>query len=113
MITGFETITYELTDTEKQMAVLIAAGLKIRTKDNPIKEPAIISAMTGKGYSMTGARLRKIINHLRTNAKLPIIATSKGYYVSYDKLEIAKQIKSLEQRANSILTSIKGLETFL
>jgi hypothetical protein len=44
---------------------------------------------------------------------LPLIATSQGYYVSYDKQEINAQIQSLVERANSILKSAEGLKKFI
>jgi hypothetical protein len=57
--------------------------------------------------------LRKLVNHIRVKGILPIIATSQGYYVSYDKQDILDQINSLTQRANSILNSANGLRNFL
>ena len=110
MITNFEEITYELTDLEKTLIPLLIAGFSNRTKDNPIKEPQIVSKM--KEYKLTSARLRKCINFIRANGLLPIIGTSKGYYVSYDSEEIKKQIASLNQRANSIIRCAQGLQKY-
>jgi hypothetical protein len=42
-----------------------------------------------------------------------LIATSQGYYVSYDAQEINAQIQSLVERANSILKSADGLKKFI
>jgi len=53
--------------------------------------------------------LRKLTHFLRCNSILPLIATSKGYYVSYDNAEIDKQIKSLQERAAAIIESANGL----
>jgi hypothetical protein len=44
---------------------------------------------------------------------LPIIGSSNGYYVSYDPDVIQEQIKSLKERANSILGCSNGLSKFL
>jgi hypothetical protein len=44
---------------------------------------------------------------------IPLIGTSRGYYISHDKEEIAKQITSLEERAAGILTGANGLKKFL
>jgi len=44
---------------------------------------------------------------------MPIIATSKGYYCSYNHLEIKAQIESLEERAQAIMASADGLRKFL
>jgi hypothetical protein len=43
---------------------------------------------------------------------LPLIATSDGYYVSYDKIEIEKQIQSLKERAESINRCANGMLVF-
>ncbi|MCP3682096.1 MAG: hypothetical protein GY861_05335, partial [bacterium] len=58
-------------------------------------------------------RLRKIVNYIRTNALLPLIATSNGYYVSEDTDEIKKQVESLEQRSRQIQRSADGLKKYL
>lgn len=113
MITNFEEITSELTARELELLPIIIQGLSTKTKSNPIKEPEIVSKMRNSGYKLSGERLRKIINHIRCHGLLPVIGTSKGYYVSYDKDEIFKQIKSLNQRANSIINSAKGLNKFI
>ena len=62
---------------------------------------------------ITEPRLRKLVNHIRVKGILPIIATSQGYYVSYDKQDILDQINSLTQRANSIINSANGLRNYL
>ena len=81
---------------------------------NPIKsgERRLLSDEDLKA-KMTGARLRKIVSHIRVSGKLPIIATSKGYYVSYDAEEIRNQVKSLEERAARILAAANGIRCFL
>ena len=53
------------------------------------------------------------MNHIRTNGLLPLMASSKGYYVSFDKKDIESQIKSLKQRANSINGCAEGLKKFI
>lgn len=58
---------------------------------------------------INGARLRKMINHMRCNSTLPIISTSKGYYVSYDIEEIGAMILSLTMRADAIEAAAEGL----
>lgn len=112
MITNFESITYELTEAEHKMLPMVISGFKNYTKDNPIKEPDIVSRWNERhpNAKLTGARLRKLVNYIRANGLLPLIATSKGYYVSYDKAEIEAQIKSLRQRAASIISCADGLE---
>lgn len=113
MITNFESITPELNEYELSLVGIIISGLKARTAENPIKSDNIVKSMSANGYKISGVRLRKIINFIRTNALLPIIGTSKGYYVSYEKIDIQNQIKSLNERANSIIDCANGLKEFL
>lgn len=118
MILNFEEITEELNPDEIALLEPLKKGLNTKTKDNPIKAPEIIKAMNtfakSKGLAtLSEPRLRKLINHIRVNGIMPVIATSKGYYVSYDKQEVLDQITSLTQRANSILDSANGLKKFL
>jgi hypothetical protein len=115
MIDNFEELTYELTDVEKKMLPLLISGFKNYTIENPIKEPDIVSRFNDRntGLKLSGVRLRKIVNYIRSNGLLPLIATSKGYYVSYDKSIISSQIKSLRQRSFSINNCASGLEKFI
>ena len=118
MITNFERITSELTQEEKTMIQGLMLGLGQRRKENPIKAPEIVSAMNLFAErhgckKITDVRLRKMINFIRSQGMQPIIATSEGYYVSYDEADISDQIKSLTERANSILDCVHGLKKFL
>lgn len=116
MITNFENETCPLSEDEKQFIPLIIQGLSTKSKENPIKSDVICERLNAKynyGCKMTGARLRKITNFIRSEGILPIIATSNGYYCSYDKREIEEQIKSLTERAEAILNSAEGLKKFL
>jgi hypothetical protein len=113
MIVNFESVTKCLSDDELQtIAVLIGIVEKHSTVD-PITGPELIKALEGYGHFLTGPRFRKLCNFIRSNSVLPLIATSKGYYVSYDPLEIANQIQSLEERAQVILAAASGLKKFL
>jgi len=119
MITNFENITEELTKKELEIIPILVSGFKRYTKENPIKSDVLVKNLNeyfeknNIKNKMTGARLRKCCNYIRTNALLPLIATSNGYYVSSDKEEIRKQIKSLIERANSIMNCAKGLNKFI
>lgn len=117
MITNFEHLTTELNDKELAIVPSIIKAFKNYTKENPIKAPEIVTrynANVKKGAVLLNQpRLRKICNHIRSYGLLPLIATSKGYYVSYDKEEIKLQITSLRERANSIENCAMGMEEFL
>lgn len=119
MIKNFESITEELTEKELSIIPFLVNGLITKTKSNPIKAPEIVEAMNVFLFNkkiditLTEPRLRKCVNYIRTNGILPLIATSKGYYVSRDKTEILSQIESLQQRANSMIKGANGLKKFL
>jgi hypothetical protein len=119
MITNFETHTEELNPEEIKLIPILVNGFKRHNKNNPIKAPEIIKAINekraqyGLKNKFSEPRLRKCSNYIRTNGILPLIATSQGYYVSFDKAEINSQIESLIERANSILQSAEGLKQFL
>ena len=61
----------------------------------------------------TELRLRKMVNYFRCSATLPVISTSRGYYVSYERDEIIDMIKSLRARADAIFAASDGLNYIL
>lgn len=114
MIEGFERETAPLTDDEMRLLPIIIAGLKTKVgKDMAIHGATICEKVSEKFGKLTEPRLRKIVNHIRTNGMLPVIATSKGYYISHDRDEINAQIQSLEQRRESINQAIQGLARWI
>jgi hypothetical protein len=119
MITNFEEFTTELSKEEMEILPLVINGFKNYNKENPIKADMIVFRMNNflsqNGYKMklTQPRLRKFVNYIRTNGVLPLIATSHGYYVSSCSKTILSQIKSLQERANSIERCAQGLKKFL
>ena len=117
-VTNFESITYELTEDELTHVNVLVLALKLRTKESAIKAPEIVKSMNifaerNNLCKMTDARLRKCVNYIRSNSILPVIATSCGYYCSYDEKELSDQIKSLTERANSIMDCVFGLNKIL
>jgi hypothetical protein len=119
MITNFEEYTQELSAEELDILPLVINGFRHYKKTNPIKAPLIVERMnqflTEKGYKirLTQPRLRKIVNYIRSNSLIPLIATSQGYFTTDCKQTILEQIKSLQERANSIERSAQGLKEFL
>lgn len=119
MVENFETITEELTEEEMKLLPFIIAGFERHAKGNPIKAPKIVESMNankeklGFKNKFTEARLRKFVNYIRTNALLPLMATSSGYYVTAEKEAILSQIRSLNDRAKGILNAAEGLRTFI
>jgi IS4 transposase len=119
MITNFEEITRELEPEEKRLILVLVNGFKTKSKENPMKAPVIIKTINSKKAELgikknfSEPRFRKLCNFIRSKGILPLIATSSGYYVSYDKNEIKKQIDSLNERAAAITNSANGLKKFL
>ena len=118
-ITNFEEFTHELTSEEMEILPIVVHGFRNYKKENPIKAQLIVDRMNeyllARGFKtrMSQPRLRKMVNYIRTNGLLPLIATSNGYFTTDCKLTIQEQIKSLQERANSIKRCAIGLEKFL
>lgn len=123
-IVTFEEHTEDLTDRELAYLPLVQEGIEKALKNalSPRKQHELIllinEFLTQKegifcDLTMNGPRLRKFVNHLRTNSILPIIATSQGYSLSERREAIELQIKSLQQRARQILRASEGLEKYL
>lgn len=85
MIKGFENQTAHLTREELKAVGNVVMLLKTRRGEkNAIKSGTIIKKISPYApVKMNGARLRKIINHIRTTGKVRrLIATSNGYYIA-------------------------------
>lgn len=127
MIKNFDHITDELSDVEKFWLGLLMESLKKFGINNPITSDVFckrfnlqIKIRVRDGLVkeemymlLTGVRFRKIVNYIRSKELLPVIATSKGYFVSYNKEVIKSQVESLEQRARSIQWSADGLKSWM
>jgi hypothetical protein len=98
---------------------IVIHGFRQYKKNNPIKSELIVTRMNqylqNNGYKikMTGVRLRKMVNYIRSNGLIPLIANSQGYFTTDCKLTIQQQIISLQERANSIERCAQGLKKFL
>jgi len=105
MIHGFSEYTHELTPYEKDtlLPVFIRGLEKKQGAAMAVTNKEMVAALKAKGYKVSDARVRKIINHIRTHSLIPgLVASSKGYYISSDPVEIMKYVDSLKQRANEI-----------
>ena len=122
MIHGFEDQTHELTDYErKELLPLFINGLgnKIGSK-KAITNKQMISALRQRRDSrdqpikITDSRVRKLINHIRTNGLIEgLIANSKGYYITNDPVELQKYLDSLQARANEIERVKESLKPYM
>ena len=104
MIENFEKETAPLTEDEMLIANRIACRIRLNVgEEKAVTSLSIIGAMKNQGYSLDGARLRKIINYIRRNRLVVnLVATSKGYYVENNPAKLETYINSLMQRANAI-----------
>lgn len=106
MINGFENITSELSEYEKEVLLpLFIKGLSKKVGiQNAVTNKHMVKALKEKGFNVSEARVRKIINYIRNqNLVAGLIANSNGYFISNDPVEIARYIDSLKQRANEII----------
>ena len=116
MINGFQTQTEPLTDYERDTLLpVICRGLVTKVGEKmAITNTAITKAMRGAGYQLTEARLRKIINHIRTKGMVKwLIATSKGYYIATSVDEMRQYIESLRGREDAIRAVRESMEKHL
>ncbi len=107
MINEFENITYELTDSEWEIVPTIIKGLKVRVG----KDMAVSGTLICEKMNIKGARLRKIINHIRVdNLLYGLCSCGKGYYIAKDLGELEGCIISLRQRVASQVKVLNALE---
>jgi len=105
MINGFEEQTHDLTEDEMKVIPILVKGFKTLVG----KEKAMTAGQIGDqikeyhGTTVSGPRLRKMVNYIRINHMVPLlVASSKGYYVSDDQQEMLDYIQSLKDRAGAI-----------
>lgn len=81
MIKGFSEETQPLTEYERKVILpIILEGLKTKIgKANAVTNKYIISRLRDS-YKIDAARLRKIINHIRTNDLLPFPSSSVSFF---------------------------------
>lgn len=105
MIKGFSNETSPLNDYELRILLpVILAGLKDKQgKRNAVTNNYIIGRLKEQGYRIDAPRLRKVINHIRTNDLIPgLIATSEGYYLATSEKELMDYEDSLRGREEAI-----------
>lgn len=116
MINGFTQQTEPLNEYERDTLLpIICRGLANKVGEaRAITNAAITRAMKGAGYQLNEARVRKIINHIRTNGLVKwLIATSKGYYIATSRQEMEDYIGSLRGRELAIRAVRESMEAQL
>jgi hypothetical protein len=104
MIKNFENETQPLSEYEKNVLLpLLIRGLETKKGNkNAVTNKYIVSALKPT-YNMNEARVRKIINHIRTNDLIPgLIATSEGYFIAETEAELLEYEESLKGREDAI-----------
>ena len=80
-------------------------------KHKAVKNWWICKCLKYKGYKITEARARKLINHIRINGMvIGLIATSDGYYIADSIDELNSYISSLQGREDAIKAVRVSLE---
>lgn len=106
MIQGFQEQTEPLTEYEEQTLLpQLVRGLQTKVgKAMSVTNKAIIDGMNRNlGLKISDARVRKLINHIRTNDLVPcLIATSNGYYIAESEQELKEYEESLLGRESAI-----------
>lgn len=107
MLRGYENITYEITDAEKEIVPVLIKGLINRTGKNN----AVNSSKIEKSLNLSGVRLRKLIGYIRTNDLIfGLCSTSRGYFVASNIDELESCIISLKQRIFTQMKTLHHLE---
>ena len=103
MIKGFEEQTCELNDDEKKLIPMFIAGLQNKIgKELAISNKKIREKLKIHNISVSDARVRKIVNHIRINNLVSLLCSnSKGYYVAKSTEEIKDYLKGLKSRIDS------------
>lgn len=106
MIQGFTEQTEPLTEYEEQTLLpQLVRGLRTKIgRAMSVTNKAIIDGMKRNlGLSISDARVRKLINHIRNNDLVPcLIATSQGYYIAESEQELKDYEDSLLGREEAI-----------
>lgn len=106
MINGFTEQTEPLTEYEVETLLpQLVRGLRTKIgKSMSVTNKAIIDGMKRNlGLSISDARVRKLINHIRNNDLVPcLIATSQGYYIAESEQELKDYEDSLLGREEAI-----------
>jgi hypothetical protein len=104
MIKGFDKETHPLTDYELGVLLpVLVRGLITKLGHDRAVTNGYIVATLKPTYKISEARVRKIINHIRTHDLVPgLIATSEGYFIAETEAELVEYEESLKGREDAI-----------
>jgi hypothetical protein len=106
MLKNFESVTHELTSFELECVEFLGQWFMAnKGRKNSLKNAQISKIVENKfGKKLVEARVRKVVQALRTNGLPNLIASGKGYFYTEDVKEIQDWIISLKQRELAIRT---------
>lgn len=118
MITGFESYTQPINDEEKVIVDFLVTffqgtgGLPRPIKAQPIPAPKLVN-LVNKSLTLktrfNEVRLRKCVSFIRCTSMCFVCSNGKGYWEANTPQEMLDVIQSMEERANSIYASARGL----
>ena len=106
-------LNYELSSEETKIILpkLISLLKWRKGKENAVTNKRLVMLLTAMGHNISQPRIRKMINHIRTNNLVHnLLANSHGYYVTNDENELTSYINSLHKRANEINKIAEALQ---
>lgn len=100
MIHGFDNETAPLNEKELALIPLIVDRLKNAVGE---KNAVFNQQICAISPYLKSARVRKLINYIRTEGLVPcLIASSRGYYIATSESELLEYENSLTNRATAI-----------
>lgn len=112
--------TEKLTTEEKDIVLpVLLKALRKGTEEQPLVSDRIVKwfnenkVQIGMKSAFTASRLRKLTNYCRTNGIVPIIANSKGYYISNKKKDLVELKMSIISRIESLQAVVKGIDDMM
>jgi hypothetical protein len=104
-----------ISQEDKLMAPVVASKLRKWTTKRPMVSEKFITKFNSgrKRYQLSGPKLRSICNYLRTEAQVPIVATSSGYSIQPSTKALLKQYNSLKSRAEHITNAANGVRKMI
>lgn len=105
--------TAPLTEYEEDVLLPIMVECLKNKKgiENAVCNSFMCSRLKSRGYDVSSARIRKIINRIRTGHHIDcLVASSKGYYITDKVYEMCSYIESLKGREDAIRYMREAME---
>ena len=100
-----------LNDYERGVLLPLVVGFLQSSGTRVVPGDALAAAVRKQGHVCDRRQIRLIVNHIRTNAIIPCLASNnKGYFVATNERDITETINSLQGRVDSIQGVIEALK---